>query len=150
MTLPDHEVIEREIFIAARPEIVFSFFTDPEKMVRWLGIRATLDAQPGGVCHIHINEREMVGGQYLEVVPYSRIVFTWGSEGSPLPLGSTTVEIALQAEAGGTRLFLRHMGIPVEQRKFQAAGWDHLLARLLIVAEGGDPGPDPWATGSMG
>lgn len=150
MTSPDHEVVEREMHIAARPEIVFSFFTDPEKMVRWLGIRATLNARPGGVCHIHINEREMVGGEYLEVVPYSRVVFTWGWEGSPVPLGSTTVEITLQPEAGGTRLSLRHLGIPAEQREFQAAGWDHTLARLVIVAEGGDPGPDPWATAPMG
>jgi uncharacterized protein YndB with AHSA1/START domain len=144
MTSPDQEVVEREMHIAARPELVFSFFTEPEKLVRWLGIRATLDAQPGGVCHIHINEREM------EVVPYSRVVFTWGWEGSPLPLGSTTVEITLTPEADGTRLRLRHLGIPVEQQAVQAAGWDHILGRLVIVAEGGDPGPDPWATGPMG
>ena len=150
MTSPDQEVVERDLYIAARPEIIFSFFTEPEKLVRWLGIRATLDAQPGGICRIHINEREIVGGQYLEVVPYSRIVFTWGAEGSPLPLGSTIVEITLQPEAEGTRLSLRHRGIPVEQRALQGAGWDHLLARLAIVVAGGDPGPDPWATGSMG
>ena len=150
MTAPEEEVVERDLYIAARPEIVFSFFTEPEKLVRWLGIRATLDAQPGGICRIHINEREVVGGQYLEVMPYSRIVFTWGVEDSPMPLGATTVEITLRPEAEGTRLSLRHRGIPVEQRAFQGAGWDHLLARLVIVVEGGDPGSDPWATGSMG
>jgi hypothetical protein len=37
-----------------------------------------------------------------------------------------------------------------EQRAFQAAGWDHTLARLVIAAEGGDPGTDPWATAPMG
>jgi len=150
MTSPDQEVVARDLYIAARPKIVFSFFTEPEKLVRWLGIRATLDARPGGICRIHINEREIVGGQYLEVVPYSRIVFSWGAEDSPLPFGSSTVEITLQPEAEGTRLSLRHRGIPVEQRTFQAAGWDHLFARLAIVVEGGDPGPDPWATRSMG
>lgn len=150
MTSPDHEIVERDIYIAARPETVFSFFTDPAKMVRWLGTRVELDAQAGGVCHIHINERDVVGGSYLEVVPYSRVVFTWGWEGSPLPLGSTTVEITLVPEADGTRVYLRHLGIPVEQRDFQAAGWDHALERLVIAAEGGDPGPDPWATAPMG
>ena len=150
MTSADQEVVEREIYIAARPEIVFAFLTEPEKLVRWLGMHAMINAQPGGVFHIHINERDLVGGEYLEVTPYSRVVFTWGWEGSPLPLGSTTVEITLQPEAGGTRLTLRHRGIPVEQRAFQAAGWDHTLARLVIAAEGGDPGPDPWATVPMG
>lgn len=150
MTPHDTDVIEREIHIAARPETIFAFFTDPAKMVRWLGIRATLNAQPGGICRIHINERDVVGGTYLEVVPHSRVVFTWGWEGSPLPFGSTTVEIALVPEADGTRLYLRHGGIPVEQRDVQAAGWDHALERLVIAAEGGDPGPDPWATAPMG
>src|SRR5262245_42305664 len=113
MTSPEEEVVERDLYIAARPEIVFSFFTEPAKLVRWLGIGATLDARPGGICRIHINEREIVGGQYVEVVPYSRIVFTWGSEGSPLALGATTVEVTLLPEAEGTRLSLRHRGIPV-------------------------------------
>ena len=150
MISPDNDVVERDIHIAALPETVFSFFTDPAKMVRWLGIRATLNAQPGGICRININERDVVGGTYLEVVPYSRVVFTWGWEGSPLPLGSTTVEITLVPEADGTRVYLRHLGIPVEQRGFQAAGWNHALERLVIAAEGGDPGPDPWATAPMG
>ncbi len=150
MTSHENDVVEREIYIAARPATVFPFFTDPEKMVRWLGIRARVDARPGGVCHININERDVVGGTYLEVVPYSRVVFTWGWEGSPLPLGSTTVEVTLSPEAGGTRVYLRHTGIPAEQRGFQAAGWDHAFERLVIAAEGGDAGPDPWATAPMG
>ena len=70
MTSPENDVVERELYIAARPETVFSFFTDPEKMMRWLGIRARVDARPGGICHIHINEYDMMGGTYLEVVPF--------------------------------------------------------------------------------
>ncbi len=149
MTSHENDVVEREIHIAARPETVFPFFTDPEKMVRWLGIRARLDARPGGVCLININEHDVMGGTYLEVVPYSRVVFTWGWEGSPLPLGSTTVEVTLSPEVGGTKVSLRHMGIPDEQQGVQATGWDHMLARLVIAAQGGDPGPDPWASGPM-
>ena len=41
-------VVEREVRIAARPETVFDFFIDPEKMRQWKG-RAELDPQPGGV-----------------------------------------------------------------------------------------------------
>jgi uncharacterized protein YndB with AHSA1/START domain len=150
LTSHESEEVEREIYIAARPETIFSFFTDPAKIVRWLGIRAQLNPQPGGIFRVNINERDVVGGKYLEVVPYSRVVFTWGWEGSPLPLGSTTVEITLVPDAGGTTVYLRHLDIPAEQRGFQAAGWDHTLQRLIIAAEGGDPGPDPWATAQMG
>lgn len=149
MTSHENDVVVREIYIEARPETVFSFFTDPEKMVRWLGIRARLDARSGGVFLININERDVMGGTYLEVVPYSRVVFTWGWEGSPLPLGSTTVEVTLSPEGDGTKVSLRHMGIPDEQQGVQATGWDHMLGRLVIAAQGGDPGPDPWASGPM-
>jgi hypothetical protein len=31
-------------------------------------------------------------------------------------------------------------------RRSHAEGWLHFLARLVVAAEGRDPGPDPWAT----
>ena len=34
------DVVEREVRIAARPEIVFGFFTDPATMIRWKGTDA--------------------------------------------------------------------------------------------------------------
>jgi uncharacterized protein YndB with AHSA1/START domain len=39
-------VVEREIFIAARPETVFPFFIEPTLMARWLGIRHELQRGP--------------------------------------------------------------------------------------------------------
>jgi uncharacterized protein YndB with AHSA1/START domain len=142
------EVLEREVRIAARPETVFSFFIDPVKLIRWKGIKATLDPRPGGIYRVDINGRDVVQGEYLEVTPYSRVVFTWGweGEGSPLPPGASTVEISLIAEGEETIVRLRHLGLPDDgQYKVHAEGWDHFLPRLTIVAEGHDPGPDPWA-----
>ncbi len=34
--------------IAAPPEVVFPYFTDPALIVTWMGDRADLDPQPGG------------------------------------------------------------------------------------------------------
>jgi uncharacterized protein YbjT (DUF2867 family) len=48
----DHPPIEREIRIAATPETVFAFLTDPEKIVQWWGQAAMIDPQPGGVFRI--------------------------------------------------------------------------------------------------
>ena len=83
MTQQQNDVLERELRIAARPETVFAFFTDPDKMIRWMGKRATLDPRPGGICLIDINGH-VTRGEYLEVVPHSRVVFTggWEAEGS--------------------------------------------------------------------
>jgi uncharacterized protein YndB with AHSA1/START domain len=143
--------MEWRVRIAAPPETIFPFFIDPQKMARWLGFRATLNPQPGGICRIEINERDIIRGDYLEVVPSSRVVFTWGweGEGSPLPAGSTTVEITLVPDGDGTIVHLRHMDIPAAQKLMQDTGWQHYLPRLIIAAEGGEPEPDPWATSPM-
>lgn len=149
MALIDESVLEREIRIAARPEIVFSFFVDPAKMARWKGLRATLDPRPGGVYRVEINGRDVARGEYLEVTPHSHLVFTWGWEGenSPLPPGASTVEVSLAPDGDGTIVRLRHLGLPNPPVfELHAAGWDHYLPRLIAASEGRDPGPDPRAT----
>lgn len=149
VALQDSNAVEREVRIAARPETIFPFFLEPEKLTRWLGASATLEPHPGGVFHVFSNEQAIISGQYLEVEPFRRVVFTWGweHENAPLAPGSTTVEITLVAEGNETILRLRHTGLPSEQKsEKQAAGWEHYLHRLMVAAEGDDPGPDPWAT----
>ena len=77
MAMPDQsDVVEREVRIAARPETIFPFFTDPAKMVRWKGVHATLDPRPGGIYRVDVTGRDVARGEYVEVVPYTRVVFT--------------------------------------------------------------------------
>jgi uncharacterized protein YndB with AHSA1/START domain len=138
MTQQQNEALERELFIAARPETVFSFFTDPNKMIRWMGKAATLDPRPGGMCRIDINGY-ITRGEYLEVVPYSRVVFTWGweNEGSTPRPGESTVEISLIPDGQGTRLHLRHLGLSAEERPNHGQGWDQFLPGLIAAAQAG-------------
>lgn len=146
---PTNDTLEREIRIAARPETVFAFFTDPVKLIRWKGMRATLDPQPGGLFRVDINGRDVAHGKYLEITPPRRIVFTWGWEGenSPLPPSASTVEISLVPDGSVTIVRLRHSGLPTAPLyQLHAQGWDHYLPRLALAAEGHDPGPDPNAS----
>jgi uncharacterized protein YndB with AHSA1/START domain len=141
-------VVEREIRIAARPETVFEFFTDPEKMVLWKGREADLDPRPGGVYRVEMGEKIVALGEYVEVDPPSRVVFTWGWEGQEpgeqgVPPGSSRVEVSLDADGDGTLVRLRHLDLPEEAREIHGQGWDLYLGRLAIAAVGGDPGPDP-------
>ena len=151
VTRRQSDAVEREVRISARPETIFPFFTDPEKMIRWKGAHATLDPRQGGVYRVDLNGHDIVRGEYLEIVPYSRIVFTWGweAEGNPVPSGTSTVEVTLLADGDGTIVRLRHFGLPAATQAPHATGWDHYLPRLATVAEGRDAGPDPWAA-SMG
>jgi uncharacterized protein YndB with AHSA1/START domain len=140
-------VVEREIRIDARPETVFEFFTDPALMLRWHGLEADLEARPGGIYRVVVNSRSTILGEYVEVEPPTRVVFTWGFEGADglLPAGASTVEVTLTPDGGGTLLRLVHRDLPEHARELHGQGWDHFLERLRLAAAGDDPGPDPWA-----
>ena len=139
------DAVEKEVRIAARPETIFPFFTDPEQMVRWKGTSATLHPTPGGTYRVSVTGHDVVKGKYVEVTPYSRVVFTWGWEGDgqAVPPGSSTVEITLQPDGDETIVRLRHYGLPAGERPQHLEGWVHYLDRLSQVAEGRDPGTDP-------
>lgn len=144
MTVP--EDIVREVRIEAPPHEVFPFFTDPAKMIVWKAVEATLDPRPGGIFWINVTGRDIARGEYVEIDPPRRVVFTfgWESESSTEPPGSTTVEITLVPDGEGTLLRLVHSGVPDEVRAGSTEGWDHYLPRLVVAAEGGEPGSDPW------
>lgn len=138
-------VVERRVRIEARPEVVFSYFVDPVKMLEWKGVEAELDPQPGGIYRVNVTGREVARGEYQEVTPHSRVVFSWGWEGNDqVPPGSSTVEVTLTPDGTGTLLVLRHGNLPEAAGAGHAEGWDHYLPRLAIRAGGGDPGVDPW------
>ena len=145
------EDIIRQVRIEAPPHEVFPFFTDPAKMILWKAVEASLDPRPGGIFQINVTGHDIARGEYIEIDPPRRVVFTfgWESESSPEPPGSTTVEITLIPDGDGTLLRLVHSGVPQEMREGSTEGWDHYLARLIVAAEGGNPEPDPWVRPAM-
>jgi uncharacterized protein YndB with AHSA1/START domain len=140
--------VEREIRIRARPETVFPFFTDPELMVRWMGTVAEVDPRPGGIYRVDFDGSHVARGEYVEVSPPDRIVFTWGweAEDSPVRPGASTVEVTLAADGEHTVVRLVHRDLPSEDSAgSHAEGWDHYLDRLKVAGASGDAGPDSWA-----
>jgi uncharacterized protein YndB with AHSA1/START domain len=134
----------REIMIDASPETIWPYLIDPEKHVEWNGTIAELDPRPGGVHRVLMGGQHQAAGEYVEVVPNEKVVFTFGWEqaGNPITPGSTTVEISLQPEGDKTRVRLVHRGLPEDAISEHTTGWDHYLGRLAVAATGGDPGPD--------
>ena len=139
-----HEV-EVLMRIAAPPEAVFPYLVEPDRYVRWQGVKAELDPRPGGVFRVWMDEENVASGSYVELDPPSRVVITWGWEGNPaLPPGSTTVEFSLTADGDGTMLLLRHTGLPdAGSAAMHEEGWQLVTGRLGVAAQGGDPGPMP-------
>ena len=139
-------VVEHQIRIDAPPETVFSYFTDPAKMVEWMGEEATLDPRPGGLCRIAFG-RGVAAGSFVEVVHPMRVVFTWGWEERffDIPPGDTRVEVTLVPDGDGTRVRLAHTKLPPSAVGFHETGWHHYFERLDQRATGRDPGPDALA-----
>ena len=151
MTTVSEDVLEVEVRIAARPSTVFSFLDSADGMAQWFGSSVELDAKPGGILRVDINGRDIAKGEIVEIVPAERIVFTfgWEGEGHPVPPGASRVEITLAEDGNGTIVCLRHSGLTADQAASHKEGWDPFLPRLLEIAEGRDPGKDPWAEGEM-
>jgi uncharacterized protein YndB with AHSA1/START domain len=147
--------IELERRIAAPPEVVFTYFTDPVRYRMWQGVDAELDPRPGGLFRVRMTgrSRQVATGEYVEVDPPKRVVFTWGwepdesllDEQTEVPPGTSTVEVTLEPDGDTTILRLRHSGLPTEATcRFHDWGWDATAERLIVAAEGGDPGPGPF------
>jgi uncharacterized protein YndB with AHSA1/START domain len=136
--------LTRDTLIDATPETIWPFLVDPARHVEWLGTVADIDPRPGGHYRVLVGGQHQSVGEYVEVVPYERVVFTfgWEQEGNPITPGSSTVEISLQREGDKTRVRLTHSGIPADAVSDHTGGWDHYLDRLATRVTGGDPGPD--------
>ena len=97
-----------------------------------MGIEAKLDPVPGGVYHVQMPDGFRAAGTFLEIDPPHQLAFTWGfadaeaaerskheqaepSSGNLMPPGSTRVTVTLDAVDGGTRLTLRHDGLPSDE-----------------------------------
>jgi len=134
-----------EVRIDASPETVFEYFVDPEKMCRWMGTAAELDATSGGVFDVSITPTFRATGEFTEIDRPRSLAFTWGYEGGPVPPGSSLVRVTLTPDGDGTIVVLEHSGLPDEEQKAgHTEGWVHYFERLAIVAAGGDAGVDPW------
>ena len=144
----DTTVYERTLAIDASPETVWEFLVDPEKLMRWKGINADLETQPGGTFRCEVIPGHIARGEYVEIDKPNKLVFTWGWDGSEdVPPGSSTIEIELASDGDGTSLRFVHQDLPnAEAIASHAHGWDHYLPRLETAAGGGDPGEDPWVT----
>jgi uncharacterized protein YndB with AHSA1/START domain len=132
--------------IAARPETVFSFFTDRDRWLSWMGKSGEFAFAPGGAYRMNVSADNFASGRFVEIDPPKRLVFTWGWEGGalPVPPGSSTVEITLEPDGDGTLLRLVHSVLPEPACTPHEAGWGHYLDRLAVRARGGDPGEDTW------
>ena len=146
MRHPRSAPLRSHVEIAAPPERVFEYFVRPELLVRWMGDWARLEAHEGGVFAVDIHG-VIIRGSFVRIEPPNLVEIAWGEAGNEaMPPGSTRLVVRLTPQGAGTLVEIEHEGlVDLESRK-HAVGWPHFLERLGVVASGGDPGVDPWAT----
>ena len=134
----DGGVIKAEIELAAPPERVFRSLTDGAELAAWWGsdemYRTTewvIDLRPGGkwsTLAIGVDgSKSTVGGEYLEVDPPRRLVYTWRPSWDNFK--ETTVRYDLVPTVTGTRLLVTHTGFG--DRAVQADGTGDGWKRVL-------------------
>lgn len=134
MTLPTFRVRLQQV-LPAPVDLVFQAWTDPYLLSCWFapadGIptKAEVDLRVGGRYRIEMGRRT-AAGEYLEITPPTRLVFTW------VWLGEDEHETVVTAEftplGKETLLSLTHDRLPeeVDCMGFEA-GWEANLARLV-------------------
>lgn len=139
MTVP--LVVTRRI--AAPPDVVYSYLTESSRWSRWQGKEATIEAVPGGIFAMKMPNGAIARGQFVELIPDQKVVFTWGWVDHPgVPPGSSTVEIEISKEGDGSLVTLTHHGLQEDEVHIHTIGWNHYLPRLAAVAEGRQVEPD--------
>ena len=141
------KLVDKTIVIAAPPGDVYALLTDAELLVEWMAPTAQLDARPGGEVTWTHHNGDTVRGEFVELIPNRRVVFTYGWDRVDVgvPPGATVVEITLKAVAAGTELRLVHRGLEGPMADAHDGGWGNYLGRLVACSEGRDPGADPLA-----
>jgi uncharacterized protein YndB with AHSA1/START domain len=141
-TVADEELrVER--FIAAPPETVYLYWTDPQRIVRWWGPEGydipahTFEVRRGGRWRTTMRSPDgglyTVSGIYRELVPATRLVFTWAWEGERGErCNETEVTITFQSTPGGTRLLVQQRPFAdIVTRDHHAQGWQSALNCLV-------------------
>jgi uncharacterized protein YndB with AHSA1/START domain len=129
-------------FINVPTNRVYDAWTDPAQLRRWFGPenvrtrKITADVRVGGNYRWDLTSPEgeemSAFGEYKELIPGKKIVFTWQWDDDEAWENRTSVvTIELFERQGGTELRLRHEQLPSEEsRDRHNEGWNSLLDRL--------------------
>lgn len=122
-------VIEQRI--RASPPTVYRYLTESDLWSKWQGSDAELDARTGGIFALLMPNGMKARGQFTELIPNRRVVFTWGWVDRPeIPPGSTVVTIDLMADGNSTVLTLTHADLPPGEVSPHQEGWNQHLPEL--------------------
>ncbi|MEX2478793.1 MAG: SRPBCC domain-containing protein [Gracilimonas sp.] len=135
--MSNHSTLTVKRVIKADPETIFKAFTDEQIMKKWFyadpeGSGATVKSNTsvGGKFQIDMHGKKDTHthiGEFKEVVPNKKLVFTWNSH----VVEDTVVTITFNETNEGTEVTLVHEFMPNEQLlEGHKKGWNVILDHL--------------------
>ncbi|MBB6731508.1 SRPBCC domain-containing protein [Cohnella sp. CBP 2801] len=123
----------------ARRELVWRAWTEKKELAGWLPSTPlesiSFDVREGGryrytMVNSETGEEYHTGGVFLEVVPFERLVFTWGYPDDPIE-NSPVVTLTLTAQGDRTEMIFHLRGVAGHPGdKYYYDGWSHTLDDL--------------------
>ena len=138
----DKTSLEIKRLIKAPRDRVYAAWTDPAQLKQWFGPENVqtrdliVDVRLGGKFRWDLNnaegEKMTCRGEYRELQPGKKIVFTWQWEDDEdWENHVSVVTVELDDAAGGTELRLTHEKLPnKESRDGHTRGWNSALDKL--------------------
>lgn len=135
-----HRVLVVRRLLSASQQSVFEAWTDPDIMSRWFYAESDwhaevdADVRVGGVYEVKMitPEGAVYGhrGEYLEIDPHRRIVFTWRND----LVDESQVTVELTPKGAQTELVLYH-SLPEDAIAPHRHGWEGCLATFADYIE---------------
>jgi glutathione S-transferase len=122
-------------FFKAPREKIFEAFTKSAALVNWFGPRnctcpsIAVDLRVGGRYRVEMHGEDsgdvfVLSGEYREIVPPEKLVFTWTWAQGDMAGVETVVSVTLKPKPGGTELTLQHAGLPTPRAlEMHSQGW---------------------------
>ena len=125
--------LTKTTYLKATPAKVWQYLTDPEKLAIWF--HKPKMALTEGSYEMFGTESgdKLMWGDVLVADPFKRLEYTFSI--APMAGQSSTVKWTLEEVPGGTKLSLRHEGLPQGEDAFGLMlaldkGWDDHMARM--------------------
>ncbi len=127
-------VLTKSILLRATKEQVWAYLTDPDKLAIWFH-RPTETLAQGQKYEMYGREsgKKLMWGETTVATPFDRLEMTFTI--APMNGANSHVIWTLETVPGGTRLSLKHSGLPASEETFGLAlsldkGWEEHLAEM--------------------
>jgi uncharacterized protein YndB with AHSA1/START domain len=127
----------------ASVERVYKAWTNPDEICKWFGCADITDCQVeqdltvGGLYQIKMTIAPdghviTIDGEFQEIVPNRKLVYTWNSDSEEFPAHNTLVSIEFIEQGNATDMILNHTNFSTEKAaEGHSVGWSAAIEKII-------------------